>query len=407
MKSNCEYKHIPDNEIVLQDENDILGTRPYVEALSQIIKDCDPSLTIGLMGGWGTGKSSIVKTLQAKFNNETNSNIKVFIYDAWKYSKDSFRRTFIMELSEYFKVPTKDMSKGFYKDENKEVEVRIGFSKGLWWLYLMIFLPAIVVITLIMYLNIANGIRAIISLFAIVNSLLILLFKNSLVKYNTFVVTPHLFAPEQFEKVFKDKISKIVKKEKLKKIVIVIDNIDRCHKERAVELLLAIKNFLETEKTIFIVPIDKKTVIEYFISSQDDPTTSQENANEFFRKIFNTTITIKEFSGRELFNFCNELNKKYKLGLPDEVAFLVSKGFPKNPRRIIQFLNTFQAEVLFAKKQEEIGNLEKGIVSGNIPMLAKLNIIREEWPDFYSLIVKDPDLLNAVNEAVNEVIRKK
>jgi len=55
-------RFIPDKEINLY-EDDLLGTRTYVEALVDIVKMCDTPFTIGLLGGWGSGKSSIVKTL--------------------------------------------------------------------------------------------------------------------------------------------------------------------------------------------------------------------------------------------------------------------------------------------------------------------------------------------------------
>jgi predicted KAP-like P-loop ATPase len=68
-------------------------------------------------------------------------------------------------------------------------------------------------------------------------------------------ITDPITDPERFEDIFKEIIQKISKKHD--KIVIIIDNIDRCHKDLAFELLLTIKNFLEQDLVVFIIPIDE------------------------------------------------------------------------------------------------------------------------------------------------------
>ena len=93
---------IPDEEIDLNTE-DLLETKTYANTLKEMILSSAPKCTIGLFGRWGTGKSSIIKTVKEELENEeyeTNQKIKFIIYDAWKYSGDSFRRTFILRLQE-------------------------------------------------------------------------------------------------------------------------------------------------------------------------------------------------------------------------------------------------------------------------------------------------------------------
>ena len=65
-------KYINDKEINLYKE-DLLGTKPYVDILVEIVKHSSTPFTIGLLGGWGVGKSSIIKTIKDKFNNDKNS----------------------------------------------------------------------------------------------------------------------------------------------------------------------------------------------------------------------------------------------------------------------------------------------------------------------------------------------
>ena len=79
-----KINYIPDKEINLN-ENDLLGAKPYAETLYEIIAHSKTPFTIGLFGGWGVGKSSIIKTLEDKFNENTKPEVAVFKYDAWNY----------------------------------------------------------------------------------------------------------------------------------------------------------------------------------------------------------------------------------------------------------------------------------------------------------------------------------
>ena len=58
---------------------------------------------IGLEGGWGSGKSTVVRFLADRFAG--NENYTVVLFDAWAYEGDPLRRTFIKavvhELCDY------------------------------------------------------------------------------------------------------------------------------------------------------------------------------------------------------------------------------------------------------------------------------------------------------------------
>lgn len=364
-------KYIPDKEINLDEHGDLIGTKPYVDSLYSVIKSCDTPFTIGLLGGWGVGKSSIAKTLQERINNNQEEDVKVFIYNAWKYSGDSFRRTFLLELLNFFKIERASQLSNFY--ENKYVERTFGISK--------------------------------------------------IIKYESKKGTniPLAFAPEQFQEIFNEIIKELTSpnrlslrwvktklgiSEKLKKVVIIIDNIDRCHKELATKLLLTVKNFLEVKNCIFILPIDEQGIKKFLGMTSRD-------ADEFLRKLFDTTIKIRYFSDLELYDFALKLNEKYELGFSPNVISLIAQEFSKNPRRIIQFLNNLHSEKMLAENQEKNGAIPKGSITNHSDMLAKILIIEEEWPDLYKEIYDNKTLLRELNNSfktgnwvLNDKIRK-
>ena len=155
------------------------------------------------------------------------------------------------------------------------------------------------------------------------------------------------------------------------------------------------KTFLGHEKVIFIIPIDDKGLKSYLQMSNKD-------ADEFLRKLFNVSITIKSFSPNELYDFCVKLWDKYGINLPEKetVISLICQEFSKNPRRIIQFLNTLQVEYNLALLQEEKGLIPRGSITDNIEMLVKLLIIREEYPNLYERIIDDKSLLQTITEDI-------
>jgi len=344
INNNFEIKYIPDQAINLI-ENDLLGTSVYVETLEKIIKNSHTPHTIGLFGSWGSGKSSIIKTLHEKLKNDESSKVKVFIYDAWKYSKDDFRRTFILQLARFIypneKRKIDEIESKLYKSVS--TTTKMGISK---------------------IFNFERT-KAIQSL--------------------------PIIQPELFEELF----NKIVNDKKCSKLVIAIDNIDRCHKEQAFEILLTIKNFLEIESIIFLIPIDDNGLKKYLQMNDKD-------ANEFLRKLFNTTVHLKSFSYMELYDFGLKLLNKYGIDFPkkENVISLVCQEFSKNPRRIIQFFNTLQTEYQLAKIQEEKGLILEGAITKNIEMLVKILIIREEYPEIFEKINDSKGLLKEIHESI-------
>ncbi|MTI67718.1 MAG: hypothetical protein FH753_14115 [Firmicutes bacterium] len=405
---------ISDENINLDDQ-DQLGTKIYSKSLYDIIIKYDNSkpMTIGLYGSWGSGKSSIVKTVKEKLNTEFNNNDKkigVMTYDAWKYSNDAFRRSFILELKKAFHLEMSEELETFYQDTHEEVDHRVEVkTKGLLISGFLVLIPLATIISYFLFNSSSVIDKIAIGLFGIYLSGITYFLKQSLYEYKISVTKPKMFSPEQFENAFinaintltgkKTSINKwfknIINKEvKYDKIVIIVDNIDRCHSELSKELLLTIKNFLEVKDCIFIIPVDNEALknhLDFDYNYQGE---------EFLRKFFNITVRIKKFTPRNLLGFTRGLIEDKDFGFSSKVADIVSQEFSKNPRRIIQFLNNLYAEKLVAEAQEKNGEVPKGAITDNLEFLAKVLLIREEWPNLYNILNTKPRLLKLINKKI-------
>ncbi len=411
-------KYIPDKEINLE-KNDLLGTYPYVDTIFKAVDNCDTPFTIGLFGGWGSGKSSIMKTFQEKIEKEKTSSYQILTYDAWKYSHDSFRRTFLLEMKEKLGLqPTKDLENLFYKEEwkDKTFEPKLDKYWKLKFGYFLIVIAMIAVLWVFTYDK--PDLAAIISAIIIVNTVLIFFIREAIVIHRTTQIDPKLFAPEQFEQIFKAMIKVLThqknnknrwiekksQKQKTEKVIIIIDNLDRCQRETAIELMLSIKNFLEIEGCVFILPVDDYAIKQFIESTTSRKSTETDsgtvNGKEFLRKFFNTTIRIKEFTNMELYDYASKLNENFNLKFSNSVLHLTAREFANNPRRIIQFLNNLISERMWYENAEKKGNIPKSVVLENLEFLAKIQIIREEWPKLFRKISENPKILQEINHNI-------
>lgn len=383
-------------------KKDLLNTSTYVNTLTNSVLSApeDKPFTIGLFGEWGSGKSSIIKTFSKdvveKFKAE-NKNVKVITYDAWKYANDSFRRMFLLRMQEELGFEGNELFNSFYLNTSEDVHIYTKIKYRELIIGIIILVVAYVWITKYTDFQESGKIlaTAIVSLVALIYSIVRNLFKE--VKVN--IQTPHLFAPEQFEACFNEMCDKALAKvpiatsflkyingesgeSGLDKLIIVIDNVDRCSSELAYELLTNIKNFLGKKKGImFVIPVDEIALKKHIVNNKQS---LGRESDEFLRKFFNICIRIKPFHQEEMFEFADQLNIKYGLGLNSNTIGLISQEFASNPRRIIQIMNNLIVE---------FQNIPQRYVENDESLICKLLIIREEYPKFYNGLVNDVTLL--------------
>ncbi len=384
-----------DKEIDLN-QKDLLNTKAYAKSLADIVLNspADQPFTIGLFGEWGSGKSSIIKTLDKDLEKQTTQKIKFIVYDSWKYANDSFRRMFLMKVQKDLGLEQTELMSSFYVNTNTETEIKKKFN--------LPYLTLVVVVLLLLlgiYSLIGEPSKGTVSLAIILSMLGFLtnVFSKAFNEYKVTTQEPHLFAPEQFEACFNEMIGKALKKSSgfkkiikyianksdgdIDKIIIVIDNIDRCHKDVAYELLTNTKNFIGTGlDVIFLIPVDENALKKHIFKNESA------ESEEFLRKYFNVTIRIKPYKLTEIFDFASKINDEYSLGLQADTINIIAKEYASNPRRIIQFYNNLQLELLLFK--DKYG---EAFIKENEIAICKFLIVREEWNDEYLMLCKSPE----------------
>jgi len=405
-------KDIPINE----KKEDRFGFCDIAEVIVSIIEKLPPLFTIGIYGRWGTGKTSICKLIKRKLNNK--DDYKVIYFDIWKYEKDSFRRQFLIHLDEELKtkfnlkeklnqnLTTTDPTLGEVKFDKKILFSKIG---KILLLVCAISLLALVLSFLRDELN-KEWVRLISSIIfsSTFSGFVLQALVNSIMRVQETITTYRTDSAEGFERWY-EKIIKKFKEKKNKKLIVIIDNLDRLSHKKAVDVLSDIKTFLATDKEfedfenqakkdsdpIFIIPCDNEAIVTHLKKVYGEDF----DADEFLRKFFNLTFRIPKFLDLELDKYILEKLKETNIkefNNPD-LSFVIMQAFRDNPREIIQFINSLMVYYRLAKSR----NIES--VLSNLPFLAKILVIRQKWPVEYNQI---EDKVIRSGETLKEAVEK-
>ena len=157
------------------------------------------------------------------------------------------------------------------------------------------------------------------------------------------------------------------------RLVVFIDDLDRCISEKTIDILEAIKLFLNVQHSVFVIGADKKRIEDGIIEKYGKK--SESWAGDYLEKIVQIPFSLpplrKEVIAEEFFK---------QLDISDEIRkytpILAEVG--DNPRRIKRLLNSFEVKRILAEKREL--DIEESI-------MAKLAVIEFRWHDYYTDLI--------------------
>ena len=430
MEIRDEEKYYIKDEVLEDLEDDDFGHRDFASVLKEIVDKQKTPLNIGIFGKWGVGKSSIVslytelikdKLVQNKGDTNSFEKIAFVKIPVWKYTqKGSLRNKFMFKIADALFIDIDKLKEKIYGtrtvitslllkptylfDELKELKKNVP-----WKLLIFSFiLTTILICIFVKYFNVKNftDILSIIltyCLFSIAPSILMFLFKvfqSAKVK----IAYSKFDSAEQFENEF----AIMVKKTKCKKIIF-IDDLDRCSIDKVVETLETIKTFLDIPTCAFIIACDNK-VIEQAIDEANEiyKKSEENNGAQYLEKFFQYTITVPPFIRRDMREYAQNILEKQKsklLDLPDidEILFVLIHESVVNPRKAIVLINSFVSDYLIVKEREKDpkSKLNTGTITSNLPVLSKITVLKHDYPEFYSDLEKNKDLIKWMTAYIN------
>ncbi len=438
------------------DRDDAFGHRHFAKALEGLIKSPNnkPPFSIGLLGKWGSGKSSI-KSMYLKSASETHSNGSVFpiVFNAWRFGGENLKRALLRHVFLATGGDKNELDDAlFHKLEEtvkqprswKEMWVEL-YEKLLWapaQLLLVLAGLAGLVFAFSYFFNLKDPWVAGGAFFCVLglgwkivgkipelNKLLIAR-TSSVVR----VDAPRSSA-EQYEDLLVAQLNKFGKGQgaggrgkKCERLVVFVDDLDRLSSDEMVTGLDAIRTLMEIPLEnakmgiIFVISCDEDRVAKALFRSKatnsDMPGAvfSRSDARRYLDRIFQFRVEIPKFPKRDMRNYSMDLFRKE---LPDISNDLAKSGVSlenvvdrmihvgvKSPRNALQILNSFAQSWWIAKRRERegagserAGGLQEGAVTKHPIALAAICALRLDFPDFYHDLQKESSLIECFTAA--------
>lgn len=353
--------------------------------ICNIIKDEKSCNIIGVDGGWGSGKSNLVKQVQNILSLE---GYHFFIYDAWGHQEDLQRRSFLEELTEnltqeslvkdVWKTKLNQLLAKAKKTESKRTpKLSIGIIvAGLAilitplfksiadkiekldklphhyrWSLAVLSIPLLLVIGLFVYFFFQEE-GTIKEKFKKAFTRLFLEYQNKLEEETKYEM---ISEEEPSVRKFRNWMNEISKDLGKKKLILVFDNMDRLPQRKVQELWSSIHVFFSEhsyDNIKVIIPFDREHIKLAFKSEDIE---KKQYGDDFINKTFNVVYRV---SPPILSDWKNYFTTQWKDAFGEKDSLSNSSNVLQifdllseeiTPRRIIAFINEFVSIKLTVK----------------------------------------------------------
>lgn len=389
---------------------DYLDFEYLTKALIDIVKNdsLSPS-SIGVYGDWGSGKSSLMQMSMDELSKEENTlciKFNGWLFEGYEDAKTALLGTILDKINKE-KTPTgraKEIIKRLYKNTDKLKLVSMGIKYGVDFL-------------------VTGGVGSIadITLKSVLSKV-----KPKASEVNEDDVNKVLneeFKSEEIRrniKEFQNDFSELLKETKIIKLVVFVDELDRCNPNTILDTLEAIRLFLFTEHTSFIIGADERHVTYAVKKKYSEIEGNQiDIGKEYLEKMIQYPIRIPQLGNKEVefyilslflqnqledeefekvLDFVDKekkenfiefeltydvLNKslpevaqksKDAVSLAKQLSSVLATGLNGNPRHCKRFLNSLSMRESMAKNRN---------VELNRKVLAKLMLLEYFKSDFF------------------------
>lgn len=403
---------------------DLLNNEAIAATIIDLVRDRpDLPVTIGIHGDWGAGKSSILEMIEDRLSKEPKTLCLKF--NGWRFqgfedAKIALIEGIVTSLVEKRSLWTKakDTTKDVY-DQIDKLKAAKKAGSFAFTLYTGIPTPDVI----------ATGIAAVEALFDDPSKAVSKETVSKALAGITSVLKPAKpkSVPEDIRE-FQKAFDKLLDKADIDRLVVLVDDLDRCLPDTAIETLEAIRLFVFTKKTAFVVAADE-AMIEYSVRKHfpdlPDSTGPRDYARNYLEKLIQVPFRIPALGEAETrlyvmlllvgeavgecaeFDALIEAAREYlkrpwkgdalkeelvlrtlgaqaaklqgQLTLSDQVGPILATGTRGNPRQIKRFLNT----LLLRKRTAVARGFGDDI---RLPALAKLMLAERFLPRTYDQI---------------------
>lgn len=401
-------RDLVDDRELAEADKDEFAHRRIADQLVELALTVKPQSNIALYGPWGSGKSGIANLMRAKLKDSDKAKFARF--DAFKYAETPLRRNFISAVATELGIKNRKYHDDLYAGRTR-TEVQVPWEAvwkivGVFLAILLVLVMGLVaVVALVAKLqggDFSDNFRGL-SKAAITAALVPAALLSALITFvnKTFQVDRSIAKPdseEQFEKLLCD----LVTDSKAERVIVFIDELDRCTSKDVVATLDGVRAFLGTDKCVFVVAADQQ-VLEQALSEREGQPTPQDLKNPYYStgsayldKVFQYQLALPDLLPPNIAEFAARLvaDRPDSLWASLRVQFVISvliPGHVTSPRRVKHLLNAFALTYRLAEDRHRQGQLGADPAS-HAAAIAKLVCLRVEFPLFARDLTADADL---------------
>jgi Cdc6-like AAA superfamily ATPase len=412
ISASDESIHFLSDDPIDSNEQDSFNHIFFAEVIENAIKKSRQSVNVGLYGKWGVGKSSVLKLfLRLVTKDPKYSCINI---DVWKLSPDLLKQELLVEINNSFQPPRykeyeiTDLLYNVtqsYPKKNVRRRDRIrsmipdivlyslpliaGFIAYLWEPARPYLVPSVILSSIpAAIVSFGPGLISLVSKF------------NSLSQSMDISTRKTITRPEsshQFLEIFREIVNYSTKLDQ--NLIIILDNLDRCEHDVVIKLLGMIKTFMNSiDKCKFVIACDDEAIENHLrlVWGKADPNYPR----DFLTKFFQITIRMPPFSTEQLSDYTNKLIREAVMPVDKSASEVIALTMTKTPRKIKQILNNLTTLYLLAEIKEKKKLILIDTITANTKFLAKIILLRDDYPKFYNLLQFEPDLLETMEQYI-------
>lgn len=341
---------------------DRLGFAPMAEILTDVIRTTPPPFTVGVFGEWGSGKTTLMTLVRDRLEAQ---GVKTAWFNAWKYDgKEVIWNALIQTVFLAMREEAKTR-----EDEEFLKRILVAASRLATFaarkLTQVVSGGAISAETIDQVTEALRPLKADDETFAFINT---------------------------FETTFADLVREYVGQDG--RLVVFVDDLDRCLPENAVEVLEAIKLYLDSANVTFVIGVEPE-VVRMGIRHRYRENSALAN-KEYLEKIIQLPFVMRGLDRTAAKGLIEPYAKTEQYVLDDLVIAMILHATEANPRRIKRFINTFY---VLARMHVAAG---EEMQRDDIRRLALVLLTQMRFREIAQDLVAAPGLIAEFNAAMQE-----
>lgn len=377
-----------------------LGFDDYAAALAEVATVSRPRFAIGIFGPWGSGKSTLMKAIRTDVS--TSDDVVPIWFNAWRYEKeehlivpmlDSLREQ-ILEWAERPGRPAQAAGKA------RDLATMLGRAAK----------------AVLAGLTLRAGIPGAVDLSLDANKMASAWHESR--GTGAAAAEPKSFYHAAFL-ALRSSVEDFLTEgqgpgRNERRIIVFVDDIDRCLPKKALEVLESMKLFFDLDGFVFIVGLDQRVIeqavhLKYPAAGTDTlgEAATYITGADYVKKIFQVQFTAPRVDRSQLESFVNSVAEAEALP-PEQREDLQRNVVPQignlagtssvNPREVKRLINAYTLQMKILERK--LLDFQR-VPSASAVLALQIMSFRQDWQAAYNALSNSPtDFVDAVNYAL-------